>query len=542
MKIRYLLILLLLGGLGLQLSAQERYLDQVYDGVEITSGLTYGENFSVLALLSINTTYKEELKMDVYEPAGDTLDNRPLIVYLHTGNFLPKQVNGSVTGSRTDSSVVEICTRLARMGFVVAAADYRLGWNPFASSPKERTFGLINAAYRGLQDARTCVRFFRKNHSEDGNTYGIDTSRIGVWGTGTGGYIALAAATLDEYTEIVTTTMPEGKFTIDLTDDGIANPIPMVIEGVNGDINATSVGIAPPGYIIPEGDTLCIPNHVGYSSSFDLVVNLGGALGDISWLEADEMPVICLQVPTEENAPYDSRILLVPTPTDALPVVEVQGSKLITEKANQLGLNDVFLGMDDPLTQRAKEASAVAGHDYFEGLYPLNQATNMFGRVDGSPWVWWEASVWDTIMHPSAGMGNVPPGATYHDVASFSSPTASAERARAYIDTIVGYFAPRAFLALGLDSISTSIPSLDNRDVGLTVSPNPSPEIVRIQTNTDYQMRTVRVIDLSGRTVAQYDRVNNSYFEFYHQDLPRGMYVMEVTFDEGRITERLVFD
>ena len=539
MKLRYFLFLLMTGCLSLQVDAQERYLDAVFDDVDVTQNVVYGNNYTVLTVTQTGTTARQPLIMDVYTPAGDTVTNRPLVVYLHTGNFLPIQINGSVTGSLRDSSTVEICKRLASMGYVVASADYRLGWNPFAESVSERTLGLINAAYRGVQDARTCIRHFRRNFVEDGNTYGIDTSKIVVWGQGTGGYIALAAATLDQYTEIVTTTMPAGKFTTDLDGDG--NPDPMVIEAFNGDIYGTSLGLSPGG-AVPAGDTLCEPNHVGYSSDFDLCVNLGGALGDISWLEADEMPVICFQVPTEENAPYNSRILSVPSPVGALPVVEVQGSQVITQTANDLGLNDIFAGMDDALTQRAMEASAVAGHDYYEGLYPLNQATNMFGRVDGSPWVWWDAEFWGGIEHPTAGTGAVPEGASYDDVSRFSSPTASAERGRAYIDTIIGYYAPRAYLALGLDSVTTSVPSLNKGDVGLNVSPNPSPEIVRIQTNTDYPMRTVRVIDLSGRTVAQFDRVNNSYFEFYHLDLPRGMYVMEVTFDEGRITERLVFD
>ena len=539
MKLRYFLFLSMTGCLSLQVGAQERYLDAVFDDVDVTENLVYGNNYSVLPVPTLMTTLRQPLIMDLYTPAGDTITNRPLVIYLHTGNFLPIQTNGSVTGSLRDSSTVEICKRLARMGYVVASADYRLGWNPFAESVSERTLGLINAAYRGVQDARTCIRHFRRNFVEDGNTYGIDTSKIVVWGQGTGGYIALAAATLDQYTEIVTTTMPAGKFTTDLDGDG--NPDPMVIEMFNGDIYGTSLGLSPGG-AVPAGDTLCEPNHVGYSSDFDLCVNLGGALGDISWLEADEMPIICFQVPTEENAPYGSRILSVPSPAGALPVVEVQGSQVITQTANNLGLNDIFAGMDDALTQRAMEASAVAGHDYYEGLYPLNQATNMFGRVDGSPWVWWDAEFWGGIEHPTAGTGAVPEGASYDDVSRFSSPTASAERGRAYIDTIIGYYAPRAYLALGLDSVTTSVPSLNRGDVGLNVSPNPSPEIVRIQTNTDYPMRTVRVIDLSGRTVAQFDRVNNNYFEFYHQELPRGMYVMEVTFDEGRITERLVFD
>ena len=43
------------------------------------------------------------------------------------------------------------------MGYVVASIDYRTGWNPLAATQSERTYQLINAAYRGVQDARTAL-------------------------------------------------------------------------------------------------------------------------------------------------------------------------------------------------------------------------------------------------------------------------------------------------------------------------------------------------------------------------------------------------
>src|SRR5690606_29502488 len=109
---------------------------------------------------------------------GDTETARPLVLYFHTGNFLPFRnpanpsqlgFNNSCGGERTDSAAVEICTRLAKMGYVVASVDYRLGWNPLASTDVARRFGIINAAYRGVQDARTAIRYFRKSVAEDNN-------------------------------------------------------------------------------------------------------------------------------------------------------------------------------------------------------------------------------------------------------------------------------------------------------------------------------------------------------------------------------------
>ena len=54
-----------------------------------------------------------QLKMDVYMPdmSVDTITDRPVIIFIHTGNFLPPVINGSYGGSKEDSSAVELCKR-----------------------------------------------------------------------------------------------------------------------------------------------------------------------------------------------------------------------------------------------------------------------------------------------------------------------------------------------------------------------------------------------------------------------------------------------
>ena len=64
-------------------------------------------------------------------------------------------------------------------------------------------------------------------------------------GQGTGGYISLAAATLDSEQEIVTTTSPPNKF---ITEAADGTPVPMIIGAFNGDIYGTSLGTAPAGF------------------------------------------------------------------------------------------------------------------------------------------------------------------------------------------------------------------------------------------------------------------------------------------------------
>ena len=130
------------------------------------------------------------LEFDLFEPAGDTVAERPFIIYLHTGTFAPIIRNGNATGHRNiDYATQAMCNQFAARGYVVANTDYRLGWNPFLPTEPERAASLMRAAYRGIQDVKAAIRYFRMDY-ENGNTYGIDTSKIIICGQGTGGWIA----------------------------------------------------------------------------------------------------------------------------------------------------------------------------------------------------------------------------------------------------------------------------------------------------------------------------------------------------------------
>ena len=130
----------------------------------------------------------------------------------HTGNFLPPMLNRQIAGHRKDSSVVHICTELAKRGFVAAAVTYRSGWDPTATSQPVRALGLIQAAYRGMQDGRAAARYFRLTEAAAGNPFGIDPDKITAWGNGTGGYLVLGLAGLSDFNEILTTTNGPAKF------------------------------------------------------------------------------------------------------------------------------------------------------------------------------------------------------------------------------------------------------------------------------------------------------------------------------------------
>ena len=171
------------------------------------------------------------------------------------------------------------------MGYVAASVDYRLGWEPNCPTQEGRVNTLINAAYRGVQDARTAIRYFKAN----AETFGIDSNKIMIFGQGTGGYITLATASLDKYSEVLTTTSGVGKFVGSNGLPMLSKKVPLPGGGVlyiNGDIEGKVLGIVPPNADgtfnpgpPPTGDTLCFPNHVNHTSEFALAVKHGRSFG-----------------------------------------------------------------------------------------------------------------------------------------------------------------------------------------------------------------------------------------------------------------------
>lgn len=533
MKRLNLLLLLVLGLFMGAANAQTRYLQPVFDNITADANVTYGVNATVLYYSVFNQAVPEPLRMDVYRPASDTETKRPLVLVLHTGNFLPffnpappnqGGFNGACGGTRQDSSIVEYCKRLAKMGYVAAAVSYRLGWNPLAATDVERRYGIINAAYRGVQDTRTAIRYFKKSVVEAGNPWGIDTSRIVVWGQGTGGYVSLATMTLDNYLKIP--TAPGGKFIWDHDQNPATNPIPMIIPQVNGDINGTSVGQVPNPAATNGIDTLNYPNHVGYTSNYQLTVNLAGACADSSWVDPGQTPLISFQVPYDNFAPYGEGIVNVPGTN--LQVVTVQGSYVIQHLAEDFGNQNSFLGQ--PIYTANHDdafAKSPAGFkDKAAGLYPFNNAYTIVNGVPipetTSPWEW-------TSFVPTAPA------------------TCNNDRGKAipYIDTIFNFYAPRACFALGLqgcvDKILSEKEPIAPASIRLTAAPNPASDVVTFTSEADQPMQRMELYNAYGQVVRTAHDINSSSFVLQRNGLPAGNYVVKMSFREGFRSQMVSF-
>ena len=523
-----------------QIGNAQKFLTEVFDEVEVTSNVIYGVNATVIAFSQLGEAVPQPLTMDVYEPVGDEADERPLALVFHTGNFLPPEINGGIAGTKVDSNVVEICTRLAKHGYTAASVEYRLGWNPLAETQPQRALGLIQAAYRGIQDGRTCIRYFRKDYTEAGNQFKVDTSRITAFGVGTGGYLVLGMVGLTEYTEIITTTNGPGKFLLS------AEPlIPMVVEAYHGDVEGKNLTVTPDdAFGLPAGDTTNYVNHPNYSSDFHLCANVGGAIGDISWLEAGDQPIISMQSAYDQFAPYDDATLVVPTTGD--PIVRVQGALAIAMKQNELGNHQEFIdaNISDVYTDAAIHHSALSiqGHDYMEALFPVTNPLNAFGFDEGVVTNWWNA----TDLSPISGIawGELPhsldpENLTYHSQGQILNVGMGPEKAKANIDTIMGYFAPRAYITLSLEDL-VATETIRPEEVNLRVAPNPVADQFMLTSAEETPMQRISIYDINGKLVRRYDSVNYHYFYIPRGDMPAGTYIVNVDFKKGHTSRKLI--
>ncbi len=111
-----------------------RYANEIFSGYTVTT-TTY------------STPYN--LQMDIYQPTGDTLSARPLIILAHGGSF--------ISGTRTaDATVDSLCARFARRGYVTASIDYRLGTT--AQMLSSDSTQPISEVIQAVSDGKAAIR------------------------------------------------------------------------------------------------------------------------------------------------------------------------------------------------------------------------------------------------------------------------------------------------------------------------------------------------------------------------------------------------
>lgn len=220
-----------------------RFLHPIFDSVEVVRDLVYASSVNFQGQI-------QELRMDVFQPFGDTASQRPLLVLVHGGSFLQ--------GARTDMEPT--CRSFAKRGYTTATIQYRLGYTSF--SPP----GAAQTLIRATQDLKNAIRFLRKSVGL-GNPYHLHPEMVFTGGVSAGAITCLSAAYMDELAE------------------------------------AQSL----PGQLIPDADSLNDAQEIpGFDWKFRAVVNIAGGIADTNWMNAGDLPVISFHGTADAVVPYVS--------------------------------------------------------------------------------------------------------------------------------------------------------------------------------------------------------------------------------------------
>ena len=219
----------------------KRYKSDIFTTIDSLIDIPYGAAINLKG-------EKETLLLNLFiPPAVDTIQNRPLVIFIHGGGFRNNNKSSSISN--------KLGIRLGKKGFVVASIDYRLG---IAETNTHQDYH--EAMFRAQQDARAAVRFFRKNAVK----YGIDENQIFLAGSSAGAMTALSVAYMDQ------------------------NEIPL-------DIDQTKWGNL-------EGNS----GNEGYGSKVQGVFNLWGSMIDYKWIKKGDAPLYNAAGLADATVPYDS--------------------------------------------------------------------------------------------------------------------------------------------------------------------------------------------------------------------------------------------
>jgi|GEM_PF-1223443 len=288
MKIVYCVICLMLASL---IYAQDRrYVEKIFTNVSVTSNVVYG------TAPFLNSPYNNEaytttgnLIMDIYRPQGDDLEQRPVIVFAHSGGF--------VTGNRNHDDMVAFCTEYAKRGYVTVTIDYRQGVYTVTDAELHYT----RALYRGIQDGRTAVRYLKANAA----LYNIDPDKIYFAGSSAGAFMGLHNIFMD--------TPAEKPYYAGACTYG--TPIP---------ISAPNLG---------DYD---IGNNLTYSGKAFAVMGLWGAIGNTGLItSSNSEPVLLIHGTADTIVPFD-----IGHPFGVTSFPNTHGSSRINMKLDSLSLTD----------------------------------------------------------------------------------------------------------------------------------------------------------------------------------------------------------
>lgn len=328
-----------------------RYLNDVFQ-LDSTFGVTFGNSTSIGGT-------NADLKMDIYEPMGDTAAHRPVVIVAFGGSF--------IAGDRTQMH--DICRFFARKGYVAASIDYRLYDGPLIPLPDSVI--MTDEVIKAVSDMKAAVRFFREDaHTTD--TYKVDTNFIFVGGISAGGIVADHVGLLD-------------------STDLVENYVDSIIQA-NGGWQGNS------------------STNLQYWNKPHAVLNFSGALRDASYVDANDPPIFSVHDDGDGIVPYAGGYASIFT----LPIIYMNGSFLIDQQAQNVGVTSELItipGSNGHVsyfdTQVGQDSILDRAKDF---LYPIVCAGSLSLEDQKA-----EKSVFNVYPNPTKSLLNVTSQEAYED-------------------------------------------------------------------------------------------------------------------------------
>jgi hypothetical protein len=364
-----------------------------------------------------------------------------------------------------------------------------------------------------------------------------------LWGNGSGGYTVMNYAVLDDYAEYTTPS----KFQYAASGTGIfGQPVlagdPYIDTSFVGDIDgfgavASIIGVNPAGLPIINETTgrfnVITPQKAALAAiptDVSLVINAGGAMGALFWLEAGDPAQVSFHNPLDPFAPYDSGTVFITKPGVGLaPVVDnVSGSLRIQTKATQLGNNACLVnaGFSDPYTTKAINSSFNPGQlTTLNPMYRANSSGNP-AFVNNSPW-----DFWDPALTAATCPGLANPQANPNNKAL----------SLAAIDTMVQFATPRITAALVCQGFNLGVAEYALQSNHVKMFPNPASEVLNIEISMpDVRITRTIVADLAGREVVRQWQDGYATARVDLSKIDRaGVYLVTIETSAGSITRKV---
>lgn len=279
-------ILILMSCFSVYPQSTTRYIDSEFNYTQTHTNQIYVTAPQLNSpYLGENSTSNINLTMHIFQPEGDQLQERPMLVCFHGGGF--------VSGNKEHDDMMEFCKIFAQKGYVTATAQYRLGMNLLSNTSGERS------VYRAIQDSRALLRYLRENAP----TLKISPDHIYLIGSSAGAFIGIHNLYMNKESE-----RPAGTYAI--------NNFPPTLD--NG----------------PDLGTLdATGSYTSHNSQANGVIALWGAIKHPDLIESNDpqIPILLVHGTADAIVPF-----ALGSPFQLPSLSATYGSQLIDQRLTQL--------------------------------------------------------------------------------------------------------------------------------------------------------------------------------------------------------------